>query len=248
MTADRLAQAVRRQLGLGRVLPLGDAGDTLWVTESAAAAVLRAAAARVPGVRLGRLRIGAAGPAQAAAPVPESAPPGALARLPLRIEAVFEATLELPLPDSVRRLRDALWEAAEHGVGLEPAAVDLTVSGLLDSDAPQPAGQEAVSAPSAASSAEADDTTADATTVDATAPGSTTARRAAAAVPGVARLTARLGGQAHPARVQVAVGAGHRARDVARAVATAVTAVTGGVTTVVVTDIAPCGGLPGARR
>ncbi|MFF3562860.1 nucleopolyhedrovirus P10 family protein [Streptomyces sp. NPDC002574] len=227
MTADRLAQAVRRQLGLGRVLPLGDAGDTLWVTESAATAVLRAAAARVPGVRLGRLRIGAARPDQAAAPVPESAPPGALARLPLRIEGDFEATPELPLPDSALRLRDALWEAAEYGVGLEPAAVDLTVTGLLDADGPEPPPQDDRSEPPAAS------------TADDRAPGSTTARAAAAAVPGVARLTARLGGQAHPARVQIAVDAGHRARDVARAVATAVTAVTGDVTTVVVTDIAP---------
>ncbi|MEU6345561.1 nucleopolyhedrovirus P10 family protein [Streptomyces sp. NPDC046977] len=241
MTADRLARAVRRQLGLGRVLPLGDAGDTLWVTESAATAVLRPAAARVPGVRLGRLRIGAAGPEQAAAPAPESAPPGALARLPLRIEAAFEATPDVPLPYSARRLRDALWEAAEHGVGLEPAAVDLTVTGLLDTDRPQPAGQDAASG--AVPLAGPDDTTAD----DA-APGDITARAAAAAVPGVARLTARLGGHDHPARVQIAVGAGHRARDVARAVAAAVTAVTGDVTTVVVTDIAPGGGVPGARR
>ncbi|MFD3453506.1 hypothetical protein ACFWVC_15150 [Streptomyces sp. NPDC058691] len=242
MTSDRLTQAVRRQLGLGRVLPLGNAGDTLWVTESAATAVLRAAAARVPGVRLGRLRIGAAGPdrvpAQTAPPVPESAPPGALARLPLRIEAAFEATPALPLPDSARRLRDALWDAAAYGVGLEPAAVDLAVTGLLDTDGAEPPALDALSGLPAAFPAEAEDVKV-AEDADGTAPGSATARAAAVAVPGVARLTARLGGHAHPARLQIAVDAGHRADDVARAVAMAVTAVTGNVTTVVVTDIAP---------
>ncbi|MGW3246706.1 hypothetical protein [Streptomyces sp. NPDC001070] len=225
MTADGLARTVRRQLGLGRVLPLGGPEDTVWVTESAAAGVLRAAAAGVPGVRLGTLRIGSAadGPeaADAADPLPDSAPSGALPRRPLRVEADFEATPEHPLPESAGRLRDALWEAATRGIGLDPEAIDLTVTGLLEEEsapAARPAG------------AEDTPTGARATT--------TAAGRAATAVPGVAGLTSRLGGRRHPSQVQIAVDAGHRALEVGRAVATAVTAVTRDVTTVVVTDIA----------
>jgi hypothetical protein len=228
MTADRLTRTVRRQLGLGRVLPLGGPEDTVWVTESAAAGVLRAAAAEVPGVRLGTLRIGAAadGPdatdtADAADPLPDSAPSGALPRRPLRVEAGFEATPEHPLPESAGRLRDALWEAATRGVGLDPEAIDLTVTGLL----------EEANAP-AARPAEAEDTPIGARTT------TTAAGRAATAVPGVAGLTSRLGGRRHPSQVQIAVDAGHHALAVGRAVATAVTAVTRDVTTVVVTDIA----------
>ncbi|MEU1540646.1 hypothetical protein ABZ461_21530 [Actinacidiphila glaucinigra] len=240
MTADRLARAVRRQLGLGRVLPLGGPGDTVWVTERAAVGVLRAAAGAVPGIRLGALRIGTADgpggadgpdgpggsggsdgePGDAAGLLPESAPSGALPRRPLRVEAGFEATPERPLPDSAGRLRDALWRAATEDVGLETEAVDLTVTGLLEEGGARVAlPTEPVDPP------EGGRTT-------------TTAGRAAAAVPGVAGLTSRLGGQRHPSQVQIAVDAGHRALDVGRAVAMAVTAVTQDVTTVVVTDIA----------
>lgn len=238
MTADRLARAVRRQLGLGRVLPLGGPGDTVWVTERAAAGVLRAAAGAVPGIRLGALRVGTAdggpggadgldgpggsggGPGDAAGVLPESAPSGALPRRPLRVEADFEATPERPLPDSAERLRDALWRAATEDVGLETEAVDLTVTGLLDEGGAQVALPTGPVDPP-----EGGRTT-------------TTAGSAAAAVPGVARLTSRLGGQRHPSQVQIAVDSGHRALDVGRAVAMAVTAVTQDVTTVVVTDIA----------
>ncbi|MEU4093107.1 hypothetical protein [Streptomyces sp. NPDC026673] len=221
MTADRLAWAVRGQLGLGRVLPLGGPEDTVWVTESAAAAVLRSAAAEVPGVRLGALRIGSAGgpddEVPGHGPLPDSAPSGALPRGPLRVEAAFEATPEHPLPDSAGRLRAALWAAATVDVGLEPEVIDLTVTGLLASGASAPPPEVA--------------------DVPAGAPSATPAARAAAAVPGVAALTSRLGGRRHPSQVQIAVGGGHRALDVGRAVATAVTAVTRDVTTVVVTDI-----------
>ncbi|WP_431963572.1 hypothetical protein [Actinacidiphila sp. bgisy160] len=232
MTADRLARSVRRQLGLGRVLPLGGPGDTVWVTERAAAGVLRAAAEAVPGIRLGALRIGAAkGPdgaegesaGAAGAPpgsAPGSAPAGALPRRPLRVEAGFEATADHPLPESAGRLRDALWEAAVESVGLEPEAIDLTVTGLLEEGGPRPACPEEDADPPEEGRR------------------TTTAGRAAAAVPGVAGLTSRLGGQRHPSQVQIAVGTGHRALDVGRAVAAAVTAVTQDATTVVVTDIA----------
>ncbi|MER5829185.1 nucleopolyhedrovirus P10 family protein, partial [Streptomyces mirabilis] len=51
MTADRWTQAVRRQLGLGRLLPLGHPRDGAWIAEEAADAFLRRAAADVPAVR-----------------------------------------------------------------------------------------------------------------------------------------------------------------------------------------------------
>ncbi|MEU1620554.1 hypothetical protein ABZ479_25040 [Streptomyces sp. NPDC005722] len=233
MTADRLARAVRRQLGHGRVLPLGGPADTAWVTEQAAAGMLRAAAEAVPGIRLGALRVGTVDapngpdgePCDVAGTLPESAPAGALPRRPLRVEARFEATPERPLPESAGRLRDALWRAATEGLGLEPEAIDLAVTGLLDGDAaPAEHPAQAVEPPEDPGPPEG-------------AVPATTAGRAATRVPGVAGLTSRLGGQRHPSQVQIAVAAGHRALDVARAVALAVTAVTQDVTTVVVTDI-----------
>ncbi|WP_262413601.1 hypothetical protein [Actinacidiphila acidipaludis] len=65
---------VREQVALGRLLPLGAAGDPLWITESAVADVLRRAAA-LPGIRLGAVRILLADPA---------APPVAAGREPVR--------------------------------------------------------------------------------------------------------------------------------------------------------------------
>ncbi|NEB76299.1 nucleopolyhedrovirus P10 family protein, partial [Streptomyces sp. SID14478] len=77
MTVDRWAQAVRQQLGVGRLLPLGKAGDGAWITEPAAQAVLRRAAAQVRGARLVSLRLSLADPDgtyEAAVPAPPSAP------------------------------------------------------------------------------------------------------------------------------------------------------------------------------
>src|SRR5689334_9598282 len=101
---ERWTQAVRHQLGLGRLLPLGGARDGAWIAESAAGVVLRRAARGVPGVQLGTLRLGLAGPGDAeepAVPLPPSAlPPG-----PLRLTADFAATADMPLPDTASRLR-----------------------------------------------------------------------------------------------------------------------------------------------
>ncbi|MFS4097347.1 nucleopolyhedrovirus P10 family protein, partial [Streptomyces sp. AF1A] len=55
--ADTWTQAVRHQLGLGRLLPLGGSRDGAWIAERAATAVLVRAADGVPGVRLGALRL-----------------------------------------------------------------------------------------------------------------------------------------------------------------------------------------------
>ncbi|WP_413803858.1 hypothetical protein [Streptomyces iranensis] len=211
MVADRLAQTVREQLRIGRLLPLGEREDGSWITERAAGDVLGRAAAEVPGAHLGALRIGSADPDTAGTPaVPP--PPSALPPGPLRIAAECGATLEEPLPVTADRLRDVLLDAATDRLGLLVEAVDIRVTEVLDEfpapppEAPRPHRIESP-APDPATAAVA---------------------RAATSVPGVARLAPVLGSPravriegAH-IRIELAVSADHRAVDVARAVRTAV--------------------------
>jgi hypothetical protein len=200
------ADAVRRRLSLGRLLPLGGAADGAWLSEQAAEATLRRAAHQVPEVVLGRLRVGLADPESAGRPaVPP--PPSALPPGPLRIEADFAASARDPLPAAAFALRAALFAAAEDLLGLEVAEVDLRVTELLDS-APKtrpPAPPPGVRP------------------VPPTNPTATAASRA----PGVAHLTATLGTAVHLApdhvRIELATASGHRPLDVARAVREAVT-------------------------
>ncbi|MFP8944896.1 nucleopolyhedrovirus P10 family protein [Streptomyces fenghuangensis] len=228
MATDRLAQAVRRQIGFGRLLPLGGAEDGTWIAERAAAGVLRQAAAGLPGVRPGTLRLspaehGAGG--KPAVPMPPSAlPPG-----PVRISAEFEAGAQEPLPAAAERLRSALAEAADRRLGLVVAAVDLRITGLLDGPDDGPPPEEPSEEPPGerADSGEITDAGEAGSAVGA----------AALAVPGVTRLAPELGGAARALRtvdtgpgdgagaapgrhvqVQFAVAADHRALDVARAV------------------------------
>lgn len=131
MTADRWTQAVRNQLGLGRLLPLGGPHDGAWITEAAATAVLRRAARDVPGVRLTAVRLALTDPDNtpepAVPPPPSALPPG-----PLRITADFAATPAEPLPATASRLRTALTSAATDRLGLKVTEVDLRVTGLLE--------------------------------------------------------------------------------------------------------------------
>ncbi|MGD6751154.1 nucleopolyhedrovirus P10 family protein [Streptomyces sp. BH105] len=226
MTADRWTQAVRTQLGLGRLLPLGGPRDGAWVTEPAAAQALRRAVQGVRGVRLGALRIGLAEPdaaAEAAVPAPPSAlPPGAL-----RLTADCAATAEEPLPVAADRLREALAGAAER-VGLVVSDVDLQVTALLDEEdraeeeAPGSVGEpEPAASKPGGSSGEAG-----------------RVAEAVLGVPGVTRLTGALGGlgravhiEEQPGgaalprrhvRVELAVAADVRAIEVTGAVRAAV--------------------------
>ncbi|MEV5319012.1 nucleopolyhedrovirus P10 family protein [Streptomyces sp. NPDC052687] len=215
---ERWTRAVREQLGLGRILPLGDARDGAWITEDAARAVLRGAVDGVTGVRLGDLRIGLADPEHTYDPaVP--APPSALPPGPLRVTAELAAVAALPLPESAARVRLALAEVSARRLGLRVAEVDLRVTDLLDED-PGPA---AVRPPEPPAAPEPD-------------PGDQ-ARVASVAlsVPGVARLTGALGGMGRGVHVErprdgedalarrhvwleLAVLADHRAVEVAREV------------------------------
>ncbi|MEG8280108.1 nucleopolyhedrovirus P10 family protein [Streptomyces sp. AHA2] len=221
MTADRWTQAVRHQLGIGRLLPLGDARDGAWIAQRAAEGVLAGAVREVADVRLGTLRIALADPGDTEEPsVP--APPSALPFGPLRVTAEFAATAGRPLPATAALLRRTLATAAAQRLGLTVSDVDLRVTGLLEEDAAeQPAGEE----PGLPPEAQAEDGDAG------------VAAAAARAVPGVARLTGTLGRPVHVeevageagaalthrhVRLEVAVSADHRGRDVARAVREAV--------------------------
>ncbi|MEV1052849.1 hypothetical protein [Streptomyces sp. NPDC049887] len=255
-TAEGWTGAVRTRLGLGRLLPLGTAEDSAWLAERAAEPVLRRAAGEVPGVVPGGIRTGLADPGAAGAPaVPP--PPAALPPGPLRIEADFAAAAAVPLPELAERLRTALFAAAREHLGLTVAVVDLRVTALLDAPpeadgAPGPAGTPVVSRPTAARPQDAETDGADGTRpADSpqepghatTAAGSTGEPRggagagelpgavaaAAAAVPGVARLTGSLGAavraDASSVRVECATAPGHRPVEVARAVRAAVVSV-----------------------
>ncbi|WP_448333924.1 nucleopolyhedrovirus P10 family protein [Streptomyces sp. DSM 41534] len=219
MVTDRLAQTVREQLRLGRLLPLGEREDGSWITERAAAEVLGRAAAEVPDAHLGSLRIAPADPdaveGPAVPPPPSALPPG-----PLRIAAECGATLAEPLPVTADRLRDVLLDAAADRLGLLVEAVDIRVTEVLE-ELPalrhhQPPPRPRPQSPPPAAGSPAPDSTAAAV------------GRTIASVPGVARLAPVLGSPravriegAH-IRVELAVAAGHRAVDVARAVRTAV--------------------------
>ncbi|MFF1375148.1 nucleopolyhedrovirus P10 family protein [Streptomyces sp. NPDC058308] len=248
MTGEGWTQAVRRQLGFGRVLPLGGAQDGAWVTESAVDAALRQMADGVFGVRLGIVRIASARPDRvyvAAVPAPPSAlPPG-----PLRITAEFAAAATGPLPAAADRLRAALSGAADQ-LGLVTEAVDLKVTALLDEgvgnrpgEAPAPPKPPVGDDMSDGTSDRLDEGPDDGPDEDLSEGwGDDTDDKDAArvgqsalSVPGVARLTGVLGRAVHleerpatgalprrHARVELATDPGHRALDVALAVRAAV--------------------------
>ncbi|MFG3517727.1 nucleopolyhedrovirus P10 family protein [Streptomyces bobili] len=226
MTADRWTRVVREQLGMGRLLPLGEPRDGAWISEEAAEEVLRRAARELPGVRLGVLRIAVADPGRAHEPV-VPAPPSALPPGPLRVTAEFAAVASAPLPTTASRLRTALAVAAAERLGLVVAEVDLRVTALLDQA--QEEQEEARPEPDsgrrprpAGAAREGDEAR---------------AAEAALAVPGVSALTDVLGRAVRleerqvegtaalprpHARVEIAVRAGHRALEVAREVRSAV--------------------------
>ncbi|MFJ1970455.1 nucleopolyhedrovirus P10 family protein [Streptomyces sp. NPDC087903] len=222
MTADQWTRAVRHQLGLGRLLPLGGPGDGAWISERAADTVLRRAADEVRGVRLTALRIALADPEDtrepAVPPPPSALPPGAL-----RVTAEFAASASQPLPTAAARLRKVLAAAATERLGLTVTEVDLRVTDLLEGDE-VPSGSPAQPEPEPTPGPPR---TPDAPDAPASAARSADEQRVAAAaltVPGVVRVTgARVeelgGGQValphRHVRLEVAVGLGVRALDVA---------------------------------
>ncbi len=219
---DGLTQAIRQQLGLGRLLALGGPADGAWIAESAARAVLERAAAGVRGVRLDALRLALADPDAAGEPVVPG-PPSALPPGPLRVTAECVATADRPLPAVAEGLRARLGVAA-HGLGLVVEAVDLRITELVEpGELPRrtPLPRKRVQAPRIA-------------------PGRDPAARAALGVPGVSRLTGTPGGTGHAVqveerrtpgalaarhlRIELATTAHHNALEVALAVRRSVAA------------------------
>ncbi|RFU88457.1 nucleopolyhedrovirus P10 family protein [Streptomyces triticagri] len=224
MTVDRWTLAVRQQLGLGRLLPLGGTADGAWITERAASRVLRDAASRVPGVRLESLRLDTSDTGAAPA-VP--APPSALAPAPLRLDADFTATADEPLPAAAERLRTALTTAADRRIGLLLTTADLRVTALVDELPADPDAADTAAEPAAEGIPEDENGDDDVARVAA----------AVLAVPGVAELTGVLGGRGRAIhltehsdgdtsttlprrhlRLELATTPDHRALDVALAV------------------------------
>ncbi|WP_406727058.1 hypothetical protein WJ438_23915 [Streptomyces sp. GD-15H] len=232
MKTEAWTQAVRHQLDLGRLLPLGGPGDGTWITEQAAVRALGRAAAEIPGVWLESLRIGPAPLEPVSEPVvrpPASAlPPG-----PLRIEAAFTAPLGQPLPHTADQLRSALLNAAAERLGLATVTADLRVMDLRKGP------ETGVKSPTGARATRpAPETAAARSSLPVTGTGSMRKpvgelADVATGVPGVARLTAVLGSRpvkvedhdepsGRHIEVQLAVAPGHHPLEVARAVRAAV--------------------------
>ncbi|MEU6881158.1 hypothetical protein [Streptomyces sp. NPDC046712] len=220
--------AVRERLGPGRLLPLGEAADGAWLTERAARAVLLRAVSAVRGVVPGTLRVGLV---EAGAEAPFPVPPGGLPPGTLRISAEFAAEYgtewSRPLPTLAKEAREALFASAKEQLGLAVVEVDLRVTGLTEPGSEAPADSPDATPPPGRTSPAPEDP----------------AAVAALAVEGVAALTDVLGTAVHRGpemlRVEVAVAAGHRALDVARAVRTTATATApeGTAVTVLVSEI-----------
>lgn len=230
---EALMQSVRGRLGLGRLLPLGGPDDGTWITEQAAVRALGRTAAGVPGVRLESMRIG---------PVPDEPvlepavrpPAGALPPGPLGVEAAFTGSVTLPVPQAAEQLRTTLLKAADEELGLSAVTVDLRVTDLHEGAEADGGPQTAENAMPPLSQEAPRRSSAPATEAEPLRGPIGELADVAAAVPGVARLTAPLGG--HPVRVthqddpparhiqvQLAVAPGRHPLQVARAVRDAVT-------------------------
>lgn len=129
--ADRVMEVVRTELRPGRLLPLGEVSEDNWVTEAAAARVLRAAAERLPGVAAGSCRIRSAS-ATDSARLPR---PGArLPRGPLQVRMELAVSPTWSVPDVVTALRRLVSASARDDLGLDLAGIDVVVVDLLDQD------------------------------------------------------------------------------------------------------------------
>lgn len=243
MGSDQLVRAVRQQVSLGRILPLGGPADGAWIAERAARTVLLRETAALPGVRVEAVRLRPVYPETAEEPEPVvPPPPSGLPPLPLRIEADLSAVPDGPLPARARQLRIALGAAAEQWLGLEVAAIDVHVAGLLDAGergdgGEKPAGDTRADAADAADAGSGAEDAGDAAGAGPPPPqGGPVPDVSAAvlAVPGVRGLsraparpvrTARTpGGPDRLVPLDLVAGAGHRALDVARAAARAAAA------------------------
>lgn len=129
--ASRVMKAVRTELRPGRTLPLGEPADDDWITEAAAARVLRSAADSIPGIVAGSCRILPLRPTtRARLPVPL---PGArLPREPLRIRMKVAISPWWTVPKAAAAVRARVAKAAREQLGLDVPEIDVAVTDLLD--------------------------------------------------------------------------------------------------------------------
>lgn len=216
--------AVRERLGPRRLLPLGEAADGVWLAEGAARRVLLRAVATVRGVVPGTLRVGLA---EEGPDAPFPVPPGGLPPGRLRIAAEFATEVaqaaDRPLLGVAEEVRGALFASADRELGLVVVTVDLRVTGLAE----RAADSSAATPPVGRFAGVSEDP----------------AAHALLGIPGIAGLTSALGSPVHRTpgalRMELAVAAGHRALDVARAARAraAETAPEGTAVTVLVSEI-----------
>ncbi|MFD8813413.1 hypothetical protein ACFV23_18450 [Streptomyces sp. NPDC059627] len=119
--ADRVMNAVRAEVRLGRLLPLADPDRDLRIAESAAAKVLRQAADTVPGARAATCRLTSAGEGT-----------------DVRVTMTLAATLDRPLPERVHQVRRSVLHSAGEDLGLAVTAVDIAVVDVLEPWPPHP--------------------------------------------------------------------------------------------------------------
>ncbi|GAA3118032.1 hypothetical protein ACFQ0X_39360 [Streptomyces rectiviolaceus] len=122
----RVMDVVRLELRPGRTLPLGDEDEDAWIVEAAAARTVRAAAESLPGVRAGSCRIDPLD--DPASP----APPGRLARGPVRIRIEVQVPLTWHLPQVADRVRSRVLDAVDGELGMRIAVVDVTITDVID--------------------------------------------------------------------------------------------------------------------
>ncbi|MDX6356255.1 MAG: hypothetical protein QOF98_3158 [Streptomyces sp.] len=123
----RVMDLVRAELRPSPLVPLDEPEG--WITELAAARLLRRAAESLPGVAAGSCRI-----------VPLAGARthwgGRLPREPLRVRLEIALHPDLTVPEASTAVRSRVLLAAADHIGLDLAAVDIAVVDLLDPDVP----------------------------------------------------------------------------------------------------------------
>jgi len=115
-------------------LPLTLAEPEGWITETAAARLLRRAAEALPGVAAGSCRIVPLSGAR----VPRG---GRLPREPLRVRLEIAVHPDLALREASSAVRSRVLRAADDHLGLDLAEVDIAVVDVLDTPDPPTGGR-----------------------------------------------------------------------------------------------------------
>lgn len=129
---DRVMTAVRTEIRPGPLIPLGEETDDDWITEAAAARVLRAAVDDLPGVCAGSCRI--SGLHERQPPRLAQLPGRTLPRGPLRVAVEVFTDLSRPIPRTATLVRTAVSAAAAHRIGIDVQQVDVMVRDVMAED------------------------------------------------------------------------------------------------------------------